>query len=135
MVLVLVSIFIILHGLVHLLYLGHSQGAFEMQPGMTWPDGSWLFSHWCAASTTRLVCSLMLALAALLFAAGGLGLLVLQAWWRLFVIAAAVFSSLVYLLLWDGTRRKMDNQGFIGIAINLALLVSLLGLNWPSLTA
>ena len=34
------AVFLILHGLVHLLYLGQSAGTFELQPGLNWPDGS-----------------------------------------------------------------------------------------------
>ena len=36
---VIFGVFLMLHGLVHLLYLGQSQRFFELQPGMTWPDG------------------------------------------------------------------------------------------------
>ena len=39
------GIFILLHGLVHLLYFGQSARYFEMQQGMVWPDGSWAFSR------------------------------------------------------------------------------------------
>ena len=41
MVRILVSLLVILHGLVHLLYFGQSARLFELQPGMGWPDGSW----------------------------------------------------------------------------------------------
>jgi hypothetical protein len=37
---VIFGIFIILHGLVHMLYFGQSQKLFELQAGMTLPDGS-----------------------------------------------------------------------------------------------
>ena len=38
---IIFGIFIILHGLVHLLYFGQSTRYFELQPGMVWPDGAW----------------------------------------------------------------------------------------------
>ena len=37
---IVIGVFIILHGLVHMLYFGQSRKFFELQPGMTWPDGS-----------------------------------------------------------------------------------------------
>jgi hypothetical protein len=39
------GIFLVLHGLVHLLYFGQSARYFELKPGMTWPDGAWAFSR------------------------------------------------------------------------------------------
>jgi hypothetical protein len=30
----IIGVFIVLHGLVHLLYFGHSRRLFELQPGM-----------------------------------------------------------------------------------------------------
>jgi len=33
-----IALFLILHGLVHLLYLGQSRCLFELQPDMEWPD-------------------------------------------------------------------------------------------------
>jgi hypothetical protein len=33
------SVFIVLHGLVYLLYFGQSRKFFELQPGLLWPDG------------------------------------------------------------------------------------------------
>jgi hypothetical protein len=41
MVRILFGVFVLLHGLVHLLYLGQSARYFELQPGLAWPDGSW----------------------------------------------------------------------------------------------
>ena len=39
----ILSVFIVLHGLVHLLYFGQSRRLFELQPGMAWPE-SWRLS-------------------------------------------------------------------------------------------
>ena len=46
-------------------------------------------------------------------------------------MSGAVLSTIVYLLLWDGKLKGLDNQGGIGILINLAILASLLILQWP----
>lgn len=120
------GVFIVLHGLVHLLYFGQSARRFELRPGMTWPDGAWAFSRLLGAHSTRKLASLACLVAAIGFVAGGAGLLINQVWWRPLVVAAAAFSSLVFILFWDGKLRKLDEQGGVGIFINSALLLAAL---------
>jgi hypothetical protein len=125
--------FIVLHGLVHLLYFGQSQRLFELRPGMVWPDGSWAFSKLLGDKATRLLASITYVLAAIGFAAGGLGILLGQAWWRPVVAISAAFSAVIVLLFWDGRMRKLDDQGLIALLINGAILVAVLILHWPDL--
>jgi tetrahydromethanopterin S-methyltransferase subunit E len=47
------------------------------------------------------------------------------------VVTTAVFSSLAFLLFWDGTLHKLDVQGGISILINLAILLAVLVFQWP----
>jgi hypothetical protein len=56
-----------------------------------------------------------------------------QAWWRPVVVSVAVFSSIIYILFWDGSLQSLDNKGGVGILINIAILVALLVLRWPNL--
>jgi len=123
--------FIVLHGLVHLLYFGQSSRLFELQPGMAWPDGSWAFSKLLGNEATRSLGSVVCVLAALVFVAGGAGIFAEQTWWRPVVVGAAIFSSVAYILLWNGKLQALDNQGWIGILINAAILVSVLVFKWP----
>lgn len=131
MIRILVGVFIVLHGLVHLLYLGQSARIFELQPGMDWPDGAWLFSNLLSAETTRMLANILLVVAALMFIGGGAGVLFKQAWWRLAVIAAGVFSTGVYFLLWNGKFELLADNGWVGILINLGILAVVLILKWP----
>jgi len=131
MINVLVGIFFMLHGLVHLLYFGQSTRYFELQPGMLWPNDSWAFSRLLGDAMSRNLASILLILAAIIFVAGGVGILARQVWWRSAIVLAAVFSSLIYLLFWDGGWTHLDNKGGIGILINLAILIALLVLRWP----
>ncbi|MFL7868087.1 MAG: hypothetical protein AB8I58_04625, partial [Anaerolineales bacterium] len=85
-----VSVFFVLHGLVHLLYLGQSRRLFELQSGMTWPDGSWAFSKLLGDETTRLLAGILLILAAVGFVAAGVGVFAGQGWWRPLAIGSAV---------------------------------------------
>ena len=117
------GIFLILHGLVHLLYLGQSRRLFELQPGMTWPDDSWIVSKRLSVDALRGLASAWCGVAALLFALGGIGVLADGAWWHAVAVGAAGVSSALYVVFWDGTRRKLHDQGGIGILINVAVAV------------
>lgn len=131
MIRIIFALFIVLHGLVHLLYFGQSARYFELQPGMAWPDGAWAFSRLLGDGTTRMLAGILLVLATVGFVAGGAGILLNQAWWRPAVVAVAAFSVLIYLLLWDGALQNLDNKGWIGILINVAILSAVLIFQWP----
>jgi hypothetical protein len=116
----------ILHGLVHLLYMGQSARVFELKPGMSWPDGSWAFSKLLGDAAARGLASVCLVLAAISLFGGGAGILFNQAWWRTAVAGAAVFSAALFLLFWDGGMQNLDGKGFVAILINLAILAVVL---------
>lgn len=122
---------IALHGLVHLLYFGQSSRRFELKPGMLWPDGSWAFSGLFGDGAARNFGSILLLVAAIGVVAGGVGILTSQSWWRPVVVGAAAFSSLTYLLLWNGKLQDLDGQGAVGILINIAILLAVLVFRWP----
>jgi len=129
----LFGLFIVLHGLVHMLYYGHSARYFELQAGMVWPDGAWAFSRFLGNAATRNLASICLILAAVGFVAGGAGIFLKQSWWRVAVVSAAAFSSvIIYLLFWDGGAQSLDNKGGVGILINLLILAALLIFRWPN---
>ena len=123
----------VLHGLVHLLYFGHSRRYFELKPGLTWPDGSWVFSKILGDKPTRMLASAFCVLAAIGFLVGGIGIFAKQAWWQPVVVCSAVFSAVIYMLFWDGKRQMLDGKGLFAILINTAILVALLVLKWPDL--
>ena len=131
MINILFGIFFVLHGLVHMLYFGQSGRYFELQPGMVWPDGSWAFSRLLGEAGGRNLASVLLVLATIGFVAGGIGIIAKQAWWRPAIIGTAVFSSVIYLLFWDGGFQHLDNKGGVGILINLVILAALLLFQWP----
>jgi CHASE2 domain-containing sensor protein len=98
---------------------------------MDWPEGSWAFSKLLGDEATRLLASICCILAAIGFVAGGTAILVRQAWWRPVVVGAAAFSAVIVILFWDGKMQKLDDQGGIGLLINIAILVAVLILRWP----
>lgn len=127
----IVGAFMVLHGLVHLLYFAQSKKVFELQPGMVWPDGSWAFSRLLGDGATRRLASIACILAAIGFVVGGTAILLGQVWWRPLVVGAAAFSATVFFLFWNGETQKLAQQGAIAILINLAILFYVLVLQWP----
>ena len=128
---VVFGIFVALHGVVHLLYFGHTARYFELKPGLTWPVGSWVFSHWSAEGGVRVLVSVLLVLAGIGFIASGIGILTSQIWWRPVIIAIAILSSLIYILFWNGRMQNLDGQGVVGVLINVLLLVIVVLVHWP----
>lgn len=116
------GVFLVLHGLVHLLYLGQSLRFFELQPGLAWPDGAWLLNRLLQVETVRWVTAVSLIIATLGFVVSGIGLFWQFGWWRQMVVGTAVFSSALYLVLWDGGWQNLDDKGGVGILLNLAIL-------------
>lgn len=125
MIRIILAVFLILHGGVHLLYLGQSARIFELQPGMTWPDGAWALQKIIADDSARMLASVLLLIAALILAAGSAGLVFKQDWWRSLTAAAGIFSTVTFVLLWDGRLSNLANQGWVGILINLLILAAL----------
>ena len=133
MVQIITGVVLILHGLVHLLYFGQSARFFSLKPDLAWPEGSWAFSKLLGDHGTRTLASALLVLAATGFIIGALGIFFAQPWWRPVVVASAVLSAGLYIFFWNGRWEHLDNQGGIGILIDGAILVAVLGLGWPKL--
>jgi len=123
---IIFGIFFILHGLVHLLYYGHSARFYELKPGMSWPDGAWVFTKILGDEVSRKLADILLILAAVGFIAGGIGILITQGWWRPLIIGTAAFSTLIFIVLWNGRLQNLDGQGGVGILINAAILILVL---------
>ena len=128
---IIVGVFLVLHGLVHLLYLGQSARFFELQPGMTWPAGSWAFSKFLGDKAARTLASILCVLAALGFVIGTAGLLASQSWWRAAVVVPAVLSAVLYILFWNGHLQHLDHQGGVGVLLDVAILIAVLVFRWP----
>ncbi len=118
------GIFLILHGLVHLLYFALSRKLFELDPPLVgWPDRSWLFSSMFSDTLIRSLASVLYLLAVILFVISGVAFLLQASWWTTLLVIAAVFSSVLPVVFWDGQFQRMPDKGFVGLLINVALLV------------
>jgi hypothetical protein len=94
---------------------------------------SWSFSKLLSDLATRLLVAIWLALVTFRFVTSGLGLFLQSRWWRQVAAAAAGFSSIIFLLSWDGKLQALDDKGGIGLLINLVVLGVVVILKWPAL--
>jgi hypothetical protein len=127
----LFGIFLALHGLVHLLYLGQSARRFELVPGLAWPDGSWAFARLLGEAGVRNLASAALVAAAAAFVAGGAGVIAGQTWGRTAAVIGAVLSTAVFVLCWDGGLQRLHDKGAIGVLLNLGILAVLIFIRRP----
>ena len=128
---IVASVFLVLHGLVHLLYFAQSARFFELKPGMIWPAGSWALSRILGDDGTRILASGLYVFVAAGFIVGAAGLLSSQAWWGAPVVASAVVSALLFLVYWNGQLQNIDGQGAVGLVLDAIILITILVFRWP----
>jgi hypothetical protein len=104
---------------------------FELRPGLTWPDGAWIFSRFFGDATTRSLATILLIVTALGFFAGALGLFMRQNWYQTFGAGAAILSMATYLAFWDGKFHDLPDQGGVGVLISLGILLAVYFLEQP----
>ena len=132
MIKILFSIFLILHGLVHLLYFGQSQRYFELRPDMKWPDNSWILSGLLDEDIVRKVAGFLCILTTITFVTGGIALIAKQNWANTDIVVSSILSSCIFVIFWNGKMQHLDNQGGIGILINVFILIVILLIQWPA---
>lgn len=118
----LFTLFLVLHGLVHLWYFTLSRGLVAFQPEMGWTGNSWLFSNLLGNPATRSLASALYPLAALLFVVAGIGVFGRFEWARPLLLGTAAFSAALILLFWDGQGQLLVEKGILGLLINLGLI-------------
>ncbi|OGO09627.1 MAG: hypothetical protein A2Y61_02985 [Chloroflexi bacterium RBG_13_60_13] len=128
---ILASVFLALHGLVHMLYFAQSSRIFELKSGMIWPVGSWVLTRPLGDGGTRTFTSVFCVLVAVGFVLGAVGLLSGQPWWRATVVASAMVSAVLFLLCWNGQLQNIDGQGAVGLVLDAIILVTVLVFRWP----
>lgn len=115
------GIFLILHGLVHLLYTGFSLKLFDTDSKMTWPDNSWAFEKLLGNKAARNLAAVANIVAAAGFIAGGIGVFSDKGY--TITAASAIFSSVIYVLFWDMKLQKLPEKGIFAVLINIVVLV------------
>jgi len=78
-----------------------------------------------------MIAAIACVIAAVGFMTGAVGLFASQSWWNSVIIASAAFSTLIFVLFWDGVAAALADKGLFAILINAAIMVSVLVLKWP----
>lgn len=126
MIRVAAGVVLTLHGLVHLWFVALAMRWVAFQPDMGWTGRSWLLTPILGDEGARTVAASLLTFATAVFVFGGVALLVHAPWWRPALVAAAIVSTAVLLIVWDGGTDMLVQKGAIGLAINgLVLMIAL----------
>ena len=126
MVRILLGVFVVLHGLVHMWYFTLSRGFVEFQSEMGWSGQSWIFTNLVGDSATRWLASVMYVMATLALAVSGIAVIIRAVWSRPLLAASAILSSIIILLFWDGSLEMAAQKGLLGLLINAAIPVALI---------
>lgn len=126
------TIFVLLHGLVHLLYLAWAQGKLIPEDGFQWNSHSWLLSGWLGEQSATWVGMLLFGACALLFIVTAAGLAFRQAWAPNWLAISTIVSSITIVAMWDGRMQALSDKGFVGVLINVALLIGLYVFHYPA---
>lgn len=119
---ILSGIFLFLHGLVHFWYVTLSMGWVSFQEDMGWTGQSWLLSGWLGENTARYLAAAGYALAGVLFAAAGVFVWMNSESAGKWLVPAAVLSTGMIVLFWDGQLSLLVEKGLLGMVISLAVL-------------
>jgi hypothetical protein len=89
---------------------------------MGWNGHSWLLSSHLSTETILSIASVLYIVAALGFAAGGVGYILDQDWAGTVLVATAVLSTVVLVVMWDGKPDLLVEKGILGVLINLGIV-------------
>lgn len=128
----LIAVAIAFHG------IGHMQGVvvgLGLAKTERWTGRSWLLTGLLGENVTRilgitlwLVCFMAFILVALALLGWG----VPHDWWRPLAVPFAIVSLVTLFLYWNSLAMFFNKAGALGM--NLAILIGLLLMNWPSET-
>ncbi len=100
----------------------------------SWSSHSWLLTNLLGDAASRALCAILYGAALIGFIGAALALLgwgVPHDWWRTLAIVSAIISLVALLLFWNALIFLFPHK--VGaLAINLATLVCLLVLSWPT---
>jgi len=127
----IIAAILFVHGIGHVLGV---MAALQLSNVENWSSRSWLLTGLIGETASRVI-SFLLFLAALLGFIGAalalMGWLLPHDWWRPLSVSSAVISLIALGLFWNAFPSLFPNK--IGaIAVDIAVLVGLLWLEWPT---
>lgn len=128
---IIIALVLFIHGVGHIMAL---LPAFRIASTETWHARSWLLNRFISESASRVLLVILFGAALLGFVGAALGLLgwlVPHDAWRTLSVTSAVISLVAIVLYWNAFVALFPNK-LGALAVNIAVLVCLLFLNWPS---
>jgi hypothetical protein len=117
-----VGLLIVLHGLVHFLYVGQALRWFELREGMAWPVGARSLST-ATDTALKISAAITIGVSSLALVLGGVGIAVGVEWGQPITLVAAALLSFLHILFWDGNLKTFPEQGLYGIIINVVIVL------------
>lgn len=130
---IIVGVFLILHGVVHVWYVVMARGLVAANPDTIWSGKSWLFTKPLGDKTTMTLATIVHSVTTLLFVVAGIGLVAQQPWWSTWAVAASLLSIAGIVGFWDGQPDHPIEKGLLGVIIDVGVLVAVLYFGWPSI--
>jgi len=133
MLYIILGVFLILHGAVHLWYVAMARGLISADADTIWNGRSWLFTRRLGDQTTMTLATIVFSAIALVFAVAGIALVAQQEWFSTWAITGSILSIAAIVCFWDGKPDHPVEKGLLGIILDVAILVALLYFEWPSI--
>ncbi len=130
---IVLGVFLILHGAVHLWYVAMARGLITADADTIWNGKSWLLTRTLGDQMTMTLATIVHSVTTLLFVIAGVGLVAQQEWFASCAVAGAILSLAAILGFWDGRRDHPVEKGLLGIIIDTGILVAILYFEWPSI--
>lgn len=128
---ILIAVVLFVHGVGHVMGMLPAFGMANRTE--TWSLRSWLLTGLLGETIARWIGVILFLLAMLGFVGASLGLLdilVPYSAWRTLAVVSAVISLVALALYWNAFVTWFNKLG--AIAVDVAVLVGLLVLNWPT---
>ena len=127
----IIGLVLLVHGIGHVMAF---LPALNITSTDKWHHRSWLLAPVIGDTASRVISIILYGVAFIGFIAAALGLfgwLVPHDLWRSLAVVSAVISLIALALFWNSFASLFPNK--IGaIVVNIAVLVCLLWLNWPT---
>ena len=128
---IIISIVLIVHGIGQLMGTLPALGLINTE---NWHARSWLLTPALGAPAARIISIALWVTAFAGFVAAGAGAFgwpVTSGSWRTIAVVASIISLVTLALYWNAFAVLIPNK--VGsIAVNVAAIVAILGLDWPS---
>jgi len=130
---IILGVFLILHGAVHIWYVAMARGLISADADTIWNGRSWLFTRRLGDQATMALATIVFSAITLVFAVAGIALVAQQERFSTWAITGSILSIAAIIGFWDGKPDHPVEKGLLGITLDVAILAALLYFEWPSI--